>query len=78
MRTLSQAVEFGRAAEYYMSLRAKSPTVPALTVHRYMRNDDGLSLEQFQCATERGHRFSTPNDEYDRCYCVHCGADGDA
>lgn len=78
MRTLLQAAEFGRTAEHYMILRAKSPTVRALTVHRYLRNDEGLSLEQFQCATERGHRFSSPGDEYDRCYCVHCGADGDA
>ena len=87
-RTLAQAAAFGRVAGEYHSLRQANPTVRALTIARYIRDDEGLTLKQFECATERGHSWSFSGSAYGgdddsyggegRAYCCLCGADGDA
>jgi len=78
MRTLQQTVEFGQAAGHYARLRREHPRIRALTIHRYMRDDHGLTLEQFECETELGHRWPRDLEEWERCLCLRCGADGDA
>lgn len=88
MRTLTQATAFGQVAGEYQRLRELHPSVRALTIKRYMSDDAGLTLEQFECATERGHEWSYTGTAYGgddegyrgegRVYCCHCGADGDA
>jgi hypothetical protein len=32
----------------------------------------------YRCTNPDGHEWSEPSDEYDRIYCLYCGADGDA
>lgn len=78
-KTLSQAIAFGQVASEYQHLRATHPGMRALTVFRYIREDfgHGMTLEQFQCETERGHSFPRV-EEWERCLCSYCGADGDA
>ncbi|MBY9629159.1 hypothetical protein KUU78_30885 (plasmid) [Pseudomonas aeruginosa] len=59
-----------------------------MTIKRYICDNEGLTPEQFECATERGHEWSYSGSAYGgddesyfgegRCYCCHCGADGDA
>lgn len=88
MRTLSEAVHFGRVAGEYQRLRQLRPHVRAVTVHRYIQDDHGLTLEQFRCETEIGHQYVNTGSHCDgddesfggegRCYCSLCGADGDA
>lgn len=88
MRTLAQAAEFGRIAREYLHLRREHPTVRALVVKRYIHDDEGLTLEQFECAAERGHSWSYTGVAYGgddesfggegRAYCCYCRADGDA
>lgn len=88
MRTLAQAAEFGQVAAQYQHLRAAHPAMRALTIFRYIRSDEGLTPEQFECGTERGHEWSYTGSAYGgddesyfgegRCYCCYCGADGDA
>ncbi|WP_321959551.1 hypothetical protein [Burkholderia cenocepacia] len=88
VRTLAQAIAFGEVAAQYQQLRREHPTIRALTIKRYIHDDEGLTPEQFQCATERGHEWSYSGSAYGgdddsyfgegRCYCCHCGADGDA
>lgn len=77
MRTISQAAAFGQVADQYQRLRAAYPAMRALTIHRYIRDDHGLTPEQFECETERGHSFPVV-EEWERCLCSYCGADGDA
>ncbi|MCS6428105.1 MULTISPECIES: hypothetical protein [Burkholderia] len=88
VRTLVQAIAFGEVAAQYQQLRREHPTIRALTIKRYIRDNEGLTPEQFECATERGHEWSYSGSAYGgdddsyfgegRCYCCHCGADGDA
>lgn len=88
MRTLAQAAAFGLVAAQYQRLRLEHPAVRALTIKRYIDDDEGLTLEQFECSTERGHSWSYTGTAYGgddssymgegRCYCRYCGADGDA
>lgn len=77
MMTMQQAIAFGQVADQYQRLRAAHPRMRALTIHRYIRDDHGLSPEQFECETERGHSFPAV-EEWERCLCSYCGADGDA
>jgi hypothetical protein len=87
-RTLAQAIAFGQVAAQYQQLRRAYPVMRALTLHRYIKDDQGLTPGQFECATERGHRWSYSGTAYGgdessyggegRCYCCLCGADGDA
>lgn len=30
------------------------------------------------CTNPEGHEWSQPSEEWDRIYCIWCGADGDA
>lgn len=87
-KTFAEVIEFGRVAEQYRALRLAHPAMRALTIKRYVHDDQGLTPEQFECATERGHRWSYTGSAYGgddesyhgegRAYCCHCGADGDA
>lgn len=86
--TLSEAIRFGVIATQYQQLRMQHPDARAALVVSYIRDDHGLSFEQFRCEQERGHSFSYSGTVYGgddetyggegRCYCAHCGADGDA
>jgi hypothetical protein len=87
--SISEAIHFGRVADQYQQLRREHPVMPVLTIKRFIDCDgNGLTLEQFQCETERGHRWSYTGSAYGgddesfhgegRCYCSNCGADGDA
>lgn len=72
-RTLAGAVHFGQVAGQYQRLRQLHPTGRALDFHRYIRDDQGVSFEQFVCK----HEFNQP-EEWERSYCLYCGLDGDA
>lgn len=88
MRTLAQAAAFGQIAAEYLRMREQHPAMRALTIYRYMHDDQGLSPAQFVCATEVGHSWVHTGAVYGgddgsytgdgRCYCSQCGADGDA
>lgn len=41
----------------------------------YGDDDDGYPE---RCSNPNGHEWSNPESEADRCYCIWCGADGDA
>lgn len=87
-RTFAQTIHFGQTAGSYSELRSKYPLVPAKVIHRYIKNDFGLPMEQFICETEVGHHWQNTGSSYcgdddsfggeGRCYCCRCGADGDA
>lgn len=88
MRSIAETVAFGQVAAQYQRLRREHPAMRALTIKRYIDHDEGLPPEQFECATERGHEWGYSGSAYGgdeesyggegRCYCLHCGADGDA
>jgi hypothetical protein len=85
---LSDAISLGAIASQYQQLRAQHPDARAAVVVAYIRDDHGLTFEQYRCEQERGHSFSSTGTAYGgdedsyggegRCYCAHCGADGDA
>jgi hypothetical protein len=72
-------------APAYLQLRREHPSVPAQKIHAYLRYGDGERFEHFICP---GHEWAYTGTAYGgddesyfgegRCYCVHCGADGDA
>lgn len=87
MRTLTQAIAFGETAAEYQRLRQQHPTEPARHVKRYIDAQAqayGLTLQQFECKHEfayTGTQYGGDDDSYrgeGRCYCVHCGLDGDS
>ena len=86
---LSTALAIAPILPAYAQLRAVYPHVPARLVHQYLRDDEGLTFEQFVCAhTGKGHQWACSGSAYGgdddsyhgegRSYCCHCGADGDA
>lgn len=87
-RTIASAIAFGLFACQYRDLRTQYPGARALTIARYIREDQGLSFPQFACGTEGGHArhitgaaYGGDDDSYHgegRAYCCLCGADGDA
>lgn len=72
-------------APQYFAMRESHPGVPASVIYAYLRSDDGVTFAEFCCP---GHKFAYTGSAYGgdderwcgegRCYCVHCGADGDA
>jgi hypothetical protein len=88
LQTFEQAIAFGVLASQYHQLRIEHPEIAALTVYQYLRDDQGLTISQFECATKRGHSWGFTGSDYGgddegyrgegRCYCRFCGADGDA
>lgn len=88
VRSFDDAIQFGQVASQYRALRAAHPTMRALTIKRYIADDQGLTPLQFECATERGHEWSFSGTAYGgddssyfgegRSYCCRCNADGDA
>lgn len=70
--------DFALIARLYQELRVEHPTTPALLVHAFLRDQDGLNFAEFVCAHTTGHDFPVPEEESDRCLCLNCGADGDA
>jgi hypothetical protein len=72
-------------APSYLAMRAKYPSVPAVKIHAYLHSDTGESFEEFCCP---GHEWAFTGTAYGgdderwcgegRCYCINCGADGDA
>lgn len=57
----------------YQEARGKYPNARAIDLFNFVRDDHGVTFEQFTCRHEW-----TINEESDRCYCLCCGADGDA
>ncbi|KND54782.1 hypothetical protein BSCH_00277c [Candidatus Paraburkholderia schumanniana] len=43
VRTLAQAIAFGEVAAQYQQLRREHPTIRALTIKRYIRDNEGLT-----------------------------------
>ena len=73
---LALAARAQRAADYF-AVRAAAPTVPASAVLHYIRDDHGLTLQQFVCRHEWSSGFDD-SDHETRIYCLLCGQDGDA
>lgn len=63
------------AAHEYLQLRKSRPDVPALIAWDYINGNcpDAQNVDQAMCR----HDWAI-NGEDDRCYCLNCGADGDA
>lgn len=85
---MSTALSLAPILPEYNRLRERHPFTPALLVLRYLRDDEGLTFEQFVCAHTTGHAWSNTGTAYGgdddsyrgegRAYCSCCGADGDA
>lgn len=85
MSTFAQVQALAEIAPIYRNLRAQHPEVPARMIHGYILFGEGESLAQFLCP---GHQWAYTGTAYGgddesyhgegRCYCTHCGADGDA
>lgn len=63
------------AAHHYQQMRREHPQYPARLVWDFVNGNypDAANLEQAACR----HEWAI-NGESDRCYCLNCGADGDA
>lgn len=85
MISVSQFRAIAEILPTYLSMRAEHPAIPARTIHAYLRSDSGESFTAFCCP---GHEWAFTGSAYGgdddrwsgegRCYCLHCGADGDA
>lgn len=75
-------------AKCYFGIKAEHPDAPAIIIWRYLHDGTGESFAEFRCRTTHGHDFECTGTAYGgddpsyhgegRCYCTHCGADGDA
>lgn len=74
--SFANVIHFGMVAARYQALRQEFPRIRAQTIHAYIKDDQGLDLQQFRCGTEWGHDWAY--SDMDRCYCMNCGADGDS
>lgn len=74
--SFASVIAFAMIAQRYQMLRAEFPAIRAQTIHDYIKDDQGLTLQEFRCGTEWGHDWAY--SDMDRCYCMTCGADGDA
>lgn len=85
---MSTALSLAPILPEYNRLRELHPRTPALLVFRYLRDDEGLTFDQFVCAHTTGHSWQYTGSAYGgddftyhgegRAYCGGCGADGDA
>jgi len=85
---MSTAISLAPILPEYNHLRECHPYTPALLVFRYLRDNEGLTFEQFVCAHTTGHFWSHTGTAYGgdddgyhgegRAYCSSCGADGDS
>lgn len=85
MLSLSKFNAINEILPSYLQMRAEHPAVPAKTIHAYLRSDGGESFQEFCCPGHvwafTGSAYGGDDESYHgegRCYCVHCGADGDA
>ena len=82
--SLTQLVSLAEIAPAYRHLRVLHPTVPARRVVEFLKYGEGGTLEQFICRHEwayTGTAYGGDDERWGgegRCYCCHCGADGDA
>jgi hypothetical protein len=76
-RSFTQLSLFAGFASDYQRLRHARPEFKALSIVGYLRDDQGLTLEQYVCETQRGHYWPQV-EERERSLCMYCGADGDA
>lgn len=85
----ARAAEYAAMVGAYAKMRAEHPEAPAWLVHAYLQDGgDYRNFAEFVCARTVGHRwaytgsaYGGDDESYDgegRCYCAHCGADGDA
>lgn len=77
-------------ASLYAEVRHKYPSLPARLAFEYaaVGYGESQSMAAFVCERTRGHSWSYSGTAYGgddesyggegRCYCAHCGADGDA
>jgi len=63
------------AAYHYLTLRRSRPDVPAIKAWRFINGDypEAQTIDQAICR----HEWAL-DGESGRCYCMYCGADGDA
>jgi glutamate synthase domain-containing protein 3 len=83
--TLSRVESLHEIWPTYRRMRTQHPDMPARTIHAYLRAETGESFAEFCCP---GHEWQYTGTAYGgddgrwmgegRCYCIHCGADGDA
>lgn len=86
MNLLALAAKHETAAAYFR-LRSERPDVPAKLAFDYVTGAE-QPLAEFVCERTTGHRWAYTGTAYGgdddrymgegRCYCLHCGADGDA
>jgi hypothetical protein len=71
-------------AQHYRALRQEHPLIPARQVLAYLKQGEGGGIQQFLCSHEwayTGTAYGGDDERWSgegRCYCLHCGADGDA
>lgn len=72
--SLSILAHKAETAARYFQLRADRPDVPARFAFGYVTDayPDAQNIDQAMCRHHWAH------DDMDRCYCLNCGADGDA
>lgn len=82
--TFASLQAIAEIAPSYQRLRAEHPTVPAKTVHAYLRDHGGDTFDEFCCPGHKwaytGSSYGGDDDSYHgegRCYCLYCGKDGD-
>ena len=84
LTTFAQLASLAEIAPHYLKLRQEHPTVPARTIYNYLQHSEGGGLEQFMCDHKwvyTGTAYGGDDERYmgeGRCYCAHCGADGDS
>lgn len=84
---MSMALRLAPIVPAYAQLRFAQPLIPARLVLSYLRDNEGLSFDQFVCAHTHGHSWTFAGTAYGgeddsyhgegRSYCALCGADGD-
>ena len=70
----------------YAELRQENPLVPAVKLFAYANGaGHGQTLQEFLCPGHEwvytGTQYGSDDESYHgegRCYCLNCGADGDA
>lgn len=88
LSSFAQLEEFAHLAASYREARRERPAEPAARIVRAVKMlnaGDAYSLDEALCP---GHKFTYTGTQYGgddarfggegRCYCIHCGLDGDA
>jgi len=82
--SFDQLQSLAENARHYQALRQQHPSIPARQVLAYLKHGEGGGIEQFICQHKwayTGTGYGGDDERWGgegRCYCIHCGADGDA